>query len=131
MLRFDPVLAARSNFPEAEALPPGLRPGPCAMGPAMGDPPTSMHVWIFQHTDDGLALASGDTRDQPVFTTDPEPRWRVRTALDPGSKDFSLREPAVAIAIALVGSGDGSDVQQWSQAVRIDTQGSVGRSDGE
>jgi hypothetical protein len=119
MLKFDPVLAARSVFPEGTPAPEGLEPGPCAMGPTMGDTPASMHVWVFQHTEGGLALASGDTRNEPQFTTEPEPRWRVRTVLDPSSAEFALDEPAVAMAIALVPRDGATDVQQWSQAVRV------------
>jgi hypothetical protein len=119
MLKFDPVLARLSIFPEGTAAPEGMEPGPCAMGPTMGDTPSSMHVWVFQHTPSGLALASGDTRNEPQFTTDPEPRWRVRTVRDPASKEFVLNEPAVAMAIALVSRGNTTDVHQWSQAVKI------------
>ena len=68
----------------------------------------------------GSRLASGDTRHDPVFETVPEPRWKVRTLLDPGSKEFELDKPAVAIAIALL--GDGEDVLQWSQAVTIEAE---------
>jgi hypothetical protein len=122
MVKFDPVLASRSIFPADEAPPGGLTPGPCAMGPTKGEALVSMHVWIFQHREGGLALASGDTRDEPEFTTDPEPRWRVRTVLDPGSQEFAVDEPAAAIAIALVRRDGATDVQQWSQAVVIAAQ---------
>jgi hypothetical protein len=78
-----------------------------------------MHVWIFQHTEAGLALASGDSREQPAVKSEPD-RWRVRTGLDPGSERFLPDTPAVAMAMALVGRDDGStEVQQWSQAVFI------------
>ena len=69
MLRFDPVLAAESVF-GAHDPPEGLRPGPCAMGPTPEHQPTSMHVWVFQQTAAGLALATGDTRRDPVFADD-------------------------------------------------------------
>jgi hypothetical protein len=118
VVKFDPILARQSLFPAGEG-PADLKPGPCAMGPTKGDTPSSMHVWVFQNQDDGLALASGDTRQEPVFTTDPEPRWRVRTALDPGSREFDPGKPAVAVAIALVERDGTPDIQQWSQAVRI------------
>ncbi len=66
------------------------------MGPVPGEAPTSMHVWVFQHVQGGLAMASGDTRQDPVFETVPEPRWKVRTLLDPDSKEFDVDKPAVA-----------------------------------
>jgi hypothetical protein len=118
MVKFDPILAAQSIFPER--LPGGTEPGPCAMGPTDGESLISMHVWVFQHLDSGVALASGDAREQPQFTTDPEPRWRVRTTLDPGSRNFAVGKPAVAVAIALVRRGETTDLQEWSQAVDID-----------
>jgi hypothetical protein len=116
MLRFDPVLAAQSVFGD-QAPPEGLRPGPCAMGPSPEHTPTSMHVWVFQQTADGLALASGDTRRNPVFADDDGPRWKVRTVLDPESRPFELDKPALATAIALLDGG--ADVLEWSQAVTI------------
>jgi hypothetical protein len=119
MVKFDPILAVESKFPAALAPPTGTKAGPCAMGPTKGESLISMHVWIFQHQDDGLALAAGDTREQPEFTTDPEPRWRVRTTLDPGSQKFLIGKPAVGVAIALVSRDGTTDVQQWSQAVDI------------
>jgi hypothetical protein len=122
MVKFDPILAVHSIFPAAAGPPAGTTPGPCAMGPTKGEKLISMHVWVFQHQDDGLALASGDTREQPEFTQDPEPRWRVRTALDPGSKEFALKKAAVAVAIALVSRDGTTDVQQWSQAVVIEAE---------
>ena len=80
-----------------------------------------MHVWIFQHTDTGLAVASGDSREHPTIESERH-RWRVRTGLDPASEDFSTDKPAVAMAMALVRGGDGSsDVHQWSQAVFVTT----------
>ena len=120
MLKFDPVLAVHSRFTAQELAAAGLRAGPCAMGPVPSETPTSMHVWVFQHVQGGLALASGDTRHDPVFETAPEPRWKVRTLLDPGSREFELDEPAVAVAIAVL--GDGEDVLQWSQAVTIQAE---------
>jgi hypothetical protein len=120
MVKFDPILAAKSIFPAA--LAPPTKPGPCAMGPTKGEKLLSMHVWVFQHLDSGLALAAGDTREQPEFTTDPEPRWRVRTTLDPESQEFSLGKPAVGVAIALVSRDGRTDVQQWSQAVMIEAE---------
>jgi hypothetical protein len=118
MVKFDPILAVRSKFPNGP--PEGMRSGPCAMGPTAGDEPTSMHVWVFQHREDGgLALSSGDARQSPGFTAQGESRWKVRTALDPASKEFELDKPAVAVAIALVNDGSGTDVKQWSQAVVI------------
>jgi hypothetical protein len=120
MLRFDPILAVRSRFSEQELAAAALRAGPCGMGPVpAGEAPTSMHVWVFQHVSGGLALASGDTRKDPIFETDPEPRWKVRTLLDPHSKEFEVGQPAVAMAIAVLGNGE--DVLQWSQAVTIET----------
>jgi hypothetical protein len=116
MLRFDPVLAAQSIFGD-DAPPEDLRPGPCAMGPSPEHVPASMHVWVFQHTDEGLALAAGDTRGDPVFATEDGPRWKVRTVLDPKSKPFELDKPALATALALLDDGD--DVLEWSQAVTI------------
>lgn len=118
MLRFDPVLAVHSRFSEQELAAAGLRAGPCAMGPVPDGTPTSMHVWVFQHVQGGLAMASGDTRRDPVFETDPEPRWKVRTLLDPRSKEFEVNKPAIAQAIAVL--GDGEDVLAWSQAVMIE-----------
>lgn len=120
MVKFDPILAVKSKFPPELALPAGTKPGPCAMGPTKGEDLITMHVWVFQHLDTGLALASGDNREQPEFETEPEPRWRVRTTLDPGSEDFSTDKPAEAVAIALVRRGNTTDIQQWSQAVEID-----------
>src|SRR5215217_1395128 len=121
MLRFDPVLAVHSRFTAQELAAAGLRAGPCAMGPVpAGETPTSMHVWVFQHVGGGLALASGDARQDAVFETAPEPRWKVRTLLDPGSKEFDLEKPAVALALALL--GDGEDVLEWSQAVTIKSE---------
>ena len=122
MLRFDPVLAVHSRSTEQELATAGLKAGPCAMGPVPSDTPTSMHVWVFQHVQGGIALASGDTRQDPVFETVPEPRWKVRTLLDPGSPEFELHKPAVAIAIALLDGGGGKDVLQWSQAVMIEPE---------
>jgi hypothetical protein len=119
MVRFDPILAAQSKFPAGEGPPSGTTPGPCAMGPAEGERLISMHVWVFQQLDSGVALASGDAREQPVFEEDPEPRWRVRTALDPGSEPFALDKPAVAVAIAVVRRDHTTDIHQWSQAVVI------------
>jgi hypothetical protein len=119
LVKFDPILAVHSQFPAGAGPPAGITPGPCAMGPTKGESLITMHVWVFQHLDDGLALATGDNREQPEFTTEPEPRWRVRTTVDPGSKDFVLDKPAVAVAIALVKRDGTTDVQQWSQAVQI------------
>ena len=119
MVKFDHVLAAKSVFPAGQELAAGTAPGPCAMGPTDGEDLISMHVWVFQHRESGLALASGDNRDQPEFTTDPEPRWRVRTTLDPGSEAFAVDEPAAVVAIALVRRDGKTDVQQWSQAVAL------------
>jgi hypothetical protein len=118
MLRFDPVLAVHSRFTEQELAAAALRAGPCAMGPVPSDSPTSMHVWVVQHVQGGLAMASGDARRDPIFETDPEPRWKVRTFLDPGSKEFEVNKPAMAQAIAVL--GDGEDVLEWSQAVTIE-----------
>jgi hypothetical protein len=118
MVRFDPMLSRESKFPAAEAPPAGLA-GPCAMGPTKGEDLLSMHVWVFQNLDTGLALATGDTREQPVFTELPEPRWKVRTVLDPQSEKFVVGKHAVAVAIALVRRDNGTDVHQWSQAVEI------------
>jgi len=120
MVKFDPILAAESVFPAGKGPPAGTKAGPCAMGPTKGESLISMHVWVFQHLDSGLALAAGDAREQPEFTTDPEPRWKVRTILDPGSEKFALGKPAVAMAIALVRRDNTTDVQEWSQAVRIE-----------
>jgi hypothetical protein len=117
MLKFDPVLAVHSRFTEQELAAAGLRAGPCAMGPVPDQTPTSMHVWVFQEVQGGVALASGDTRRDPVFETVPEPRWKVRTLLDPGSKEFAVGKPAVAHALAVL--GDGEDVLEWSQGVMI------------
>jgi hypothetical protein len=118
MLRFDPVLAVRSRFSDQELAAADLRSGPCAMGPVPGgEQPTSMHAWVFQHVAGGLALASGDTRRDPVFERDPEARWKVRTLLDPGSKEFEVGKPAVAHALAVLGNGE--DVLEWSQGVMI------------
>ena len=91
MLRFDPVLAAESVF-GAHDPPEGLRPGPCAMGPTPEHQPTSMHVWVFQQTAAGLALATGDTRRDPVFADDDGPRWKVRTVLDPADRDLATSQ---------------------------------------
>jgi hypothetical protein len=118
MLRFDPVLAVHSRFTEQELVAAGLKAGPCAMGPTPDVEPTSMHVWVFQHVQGGLAMASGDARRDPVFETEPDPRWKVRTLLDPGSKEFEASKPAIAKAIAVLGNGE--DVLEWSQAVMIE-----------
>ena len=119
MLRFDPVLAVHSRFSEQELAAAALKAGPCAMGPVpAGEAPESMHVWVFQHVQGGIALASGDTRRDAIFERDPEPRWKVRTLLDPGSKEFEVGKPAVAHALAVLGNG--ADVLQWSQAVTIE-----------
>jgi hypothetical protein len=118
MLRFDPVLAVHSRFTEQELAAAGLKAGPCAMGPTPDEEPTSMHVWVFQHVQGGLAMASGDARRDPVFETEPHRRWKVRTLMDPGSKEFEVNKPAVAQAIAVL--GDGEDVLEWSQAVTIE-----------
>jgi hypothetical protein len=120
MVKFDPVLAVRSKFHADEKALEAFTPGPCAMGPTDGESIHSMHVWVFQNVDGGVALASGDTRKQPVFGSDQGERWRVATALDPQSKEFNVGKPAVAVAIAIVGDGSGSDVRQWSQAVSIE-----------
>lgn len=119
MVRFDPMLSRESTFPPAEALAAGAAAGPCAMGPTKGENLLSMHVWVFQNLDGGLALASGDKREQPEFTQEPEPRWKVRTVLDPQSEQFVEGKPAVAVAIALVRRDGSTDVHQWSQAVEI------------
>ena len=79
-----------------------------------------MHVWVFQHVADGLALASGDTHADPMFSSSAGRRWRVPTALDPKSKPFELDKPAVAMAIALL--DDGAEILEWSQAVTIATE---------
>ena len=113
------MLSRESKFPAAEAPPAGAAAGPCAMGPTKGEELLSMHVWVFQNLDGGLALASGDKREQPQFTEIPEPRWKVRTVLDPESEQFVVGKPAAAVAIALVRRGDTTDVHQWSQAVEI------------
>jgi hypothetical protein len=118
MVRFDPMLSRESRFPAAEAPPAGTA-GPCAMGPAKGEELLSMHVWVFQNLDSGLALATGDKREQPVFTEVPEPRWKVRTVLDPESEPFAVGKPALAVAIALVRRGGTTDLHEWSQAVDI------------
>ena len=70
-------------------------------------------------------MASGDARRDPVFETVPEPRWKVRTLLDPGSKEFDVDKPAMAQAIAVL--GDGEDVLEWSQAVMIEAEEPVPR----
>jgi hypothetical protein len=112
------MLSRESKFPAAEAPPAGMA-GPCAMGPAKGEDLLSMHVWVFQNLDSGLALATGDKREQPVFTEIPEPRWKVRTVLDPQSEPFAVGKPALAVAIALVRRDGTTDVHEWSQAVDI------------
>jgi hypothetical protein len=112
------MLSRESEFPAAEAPPAGMA-GPCAMGPTKGENLLSMHVWVFQNLDTGLALATGDTREHPVFTEIPEPRWKVRTVLDPESEKFVVGKHAVAVAIALVRRDNATDVHQWSQAVEI------------
>jgi hypothetical protein len=115
--KFDPELPARSNRSPVR----GLRPGPCAMGPVgTGETLTSMHVWLFQITDDGMAVASGDLREDQPEKGSRKRRWRVRTGLDPSSVEFSTDKPAAAMAMALVEHKDGTkDVQHWSQAVTI------------
>jgi hypothetical protein len=127
MLKFDPVLAVRSRFTEQELAAAGLKAGPCAMGPIPDQSPTSMHVWIFQQVQGGVALASGDMRRDPVFETVPEPRWKVRTLLDPGSKEFAVGKPAVAHALAVL--GDGEDVLEWSQGITIEANSPFRGSD--
>ena len=125
MVKFDPILAVRSKFHIDELLPQGTTPGPCGMGPTDGDTIQSMHVWVFQNVADGVALATGDTRRDPVFESSEGARWRVPTALDPGSKEFNFdkaAEPAVAVAVAIVETGNGPDVRQWSQAVTIEAE---------
>jgi hypothetical protein len=114
MLKFDESLA-RSRPP----IPEDMRPGPCAMGPADGDELTSMHVWIFQQTATGLAVASGDSRQPQAQHLRDSDRWMVITGLDPQSKPFDTEKPAVAMAMALVTNADGQDVKQWSQAVYV------------
>jgi hypothetical protein len=120
MVKFDPILAAKSAFHSDEVLPSETAPGPCAMGPTDGETIASMHVWLFQNVDGGVALATGDTRKDPEFDSPEGRRWRVPTALDPGSKEFKLGEPAVAVAIAIVGNGP--DVRQWTQAVTVEAE---------
>jgi hypothetical protein len=100
------------------------------MGPAEEGVLPSMHVWIFQHTDKGLAVSTGDSRDQQPSQKAPL-RWRVATGLDPASEDFAPDKPAVAIAMALVQGDDGEvDIQQWSQAVIVTDKGDVRKDDG-
>ena len=122
MKKFDPILGVRSRFTADELAAIGLRPGPCAMGPTSGDELTSMHVWVFQQVEGGVALASGDTRTNPTFDDDGKLRWKVRTLLDPGSKEFALNKPAVAVATAIVNDGKATDILQWSQAVSIEAE---------
>jgi hypothetical protein len=115
MLKFDDELPATSNRP----IPTGAAAaGPCAMGPVPdGETIAAMHVWIFQDTPTGVAVASGDTREEQP-STEPH-RWRVRTGLDPQSTEFLTDKPAVAMAMALVRRGGDEQVQHWSQAVFI------------
>jgi hypothetical protein len=115
MLRFDESL--RRSLPP---IPEEMRPGPCAMGPSDGEDLTSMHVWIFQQTADGLAVASGDSRGPQPDVLKRSDRWMVVTGLDPESRPFDASKPAVAMAMALVKGGDGKDVKHWSQAVQIE-----------
>lgn len=122
MKKFDPILGARSRFTPEELAESKLRPGPCAMGPTSGDALISMHVWVFQQVEGGVALASGDTREDPTFDDDGELRWKVRTLLDPGSKEFALNKAAVAVATAIVADGTATDILQWSQAVSIEAE---------
>jgi hypothetical protein len=121
--RFDEELPARSSRSPFR----GMRPGPCAMGPvADGDTLTSMHVWLFQLTDTGMAIASGDVRERQPAAGSRKRRWRVRTGMDPESEEFSTDKPCAAMAMALVEHRDGTqDVKHWAQAVRI----SSGRTD--
>lgn len=112
MLKFDESLA-RSLPP----IPEDMRPGPCAMGPADGEDLVSMHVWIFQQTPAGLAVASGDSRQPQDAALKGKERWMVRTGLDPDSREFDTSKPAVAMAMALVNDPGGKDVKHWSQAV--------------
>jgi hypothetical protein len=100
------------------------------MGPAEEDDMPSMHVWIFQRTEGGTAVASGDSREpQPANRPGPR-RWRVVTGLDPDSQEFSPGRPAVAMAMAIVRRKDGSlDVEHWSQAVIVTDEGDT-RDDG-
>ena len=126
MLRFDEKLPLRSKSP----IPGGMRPGPCAMGPAEDGVLPSMHVWIFQQTAKGPAVASGDNREQQPSEAAPL-RWRVATGLDPASQDFAPDKPAVAMAMALVREEDGRlEVQHWSQAVIVTDKGDVRQDDG-
>ena len=126
MRKFDEKLPLKSKPP----IPGGMRPGPCAMGPAGEDEMPSMHVWIFQHTDKGAAVASGDNREQQPANRPGPPRWRVATGLDPASQKFAPGEPAVAMAMAIVRHEDGSlDVEHWSQAVIVTDEGDL-RDDG-
>lgn len=122
MVKFDPIIARESQFQPDEHEPPGMRSGPCAMGPTDGDKIKSMHVWVLQNVPGGVAFSSGDSRERPVFESVEGARWRVPTSLDPGSREFVLHEPAVAVATAIVGDGPDADVRQWSQAVTIELE---------
>jgi hypothetical protein len=120
MVRFDPELSRESVFHLDEHPPQGMAPGPCGMGPTGGETIHSMHVWVFQNVVGGVALASGDSREQPEFTAaGGEHRWRVPTSRDPRSKEFTLDQPAAVVGIAIVGDGDRTEVREWSQAVTI------------
>jgi hypothetical protein len=112
MVKFDPRLP-RSLPP----IPDNMRPGPCAMGPADGEELTSMHVWIFQPQDDGVAVASGDSRQPQSANFKARDRWMVRTGLDPASQAFDTGMPAVAMAMALVTEGEKTEVKHWFQAI--------------
>jgi hypothetical protein len=115
MVKFDPSLD-RSRPP----IPEEMRAGPCAMGPADGDDLTSMHVWVWQETDNGLAVASGDSRQPQPDELKQQDRWMVVTGLDPGSQEFNTEKPAVAMAMALVSGG--AEVKHWSQPVFLTDQ---------
>ena len=125
MLKFKDELPVRSARP----LPDGaVDSGPCAMGPVPeGETPISIHVWIFQHLDTGVAAASGDSRAQESFLF--AGQWVVGTGLDPESERFSTERPAVAMAMALVSTGDGEQLQHWSQAVTLSREGADPRGE--
>lgn len=114
MLKFDESLD-RSLPP----IPEDMRPGPCAMGPADGDDLISMHVWIFQQTPAGTAVASGDSRQPQEAAFKAKGRWMVRTGLDPESPEFDTSRAAVAMAMALVNDAGGKDVKHWFQEVSV------------
>jgi hypothetical protein len=119
---FDDVLHVpdRPELPEGKTGQEGEEelPGPRAAGPVSdGDTMEWIYVWIIQNGPEGRAAAAyGESEHGTSFTG----RWDIETEMAHDSNDFTPDRPALATAMALVTSPDGTkEIDWWSEAITM------------